>query len=135
MEINWRAIGYGFLATIVIGLLSGFSIPLVDVTLPVIGYGLAGLVGGLVAGYMATASLGSGMVHGGIATIVGAFVVLVVLAVLAVFASPVASLGIFAAGLLVLLVAAIPGAVGGAIGSFLKGRREPTEMDMGKPAA
>ena len=135
MEINWRAIGYGFVATIIIGLLSGYTIPFVDVTLPVIGYGLAGLVGGLVAGYTATVSLRSGMVHGGIATVVGGFVVLVVLSVLAVFASPIASIGVFAAGLLVLLVAAIPGAVGGAIGSYLKGRRGPTEMEMGKPAA
>lgn len=135
MDINWRAVGYGFVATIVIGLLSGFTVPFVDVTLPVIGYGLAGLVGGLVAGYVATTSLGGGMVHGAIATVIGGFVVLVVLSVLAVFASPVASFGVFAAGLLVLLVQAVPGAVGGALGSYLKGRREPAEMEMGKPAA
>jgi hypothetical protein len=133
MEINWRAVGYGFLATVIIGLLSGFTIPFTNVTLPVVGYGLAGLIGGFVAGYMATTSIGSGMVHGGIATVIGGFVVLVILSLLAVFVSPVTGLGLLAAGLLVLFLNAIPGAVGGAIGSFVKGRREPTEM--GRPAA
>lgn len=135
MDMNWRAVGWGFLATVLIGLLSGFTVPFVGVTLPVIGYGLAGLVGGLVAGYVATTSVGSGMVHGGIATVIGGFVALMLLSFLTVFASPVVGVSIFVAGLLVLFMNAIPGAVGGAIGSYLKGRRAPAEMDVGRPAA
>ncbi|MGM0592594.1 MAG: DUF5518 domain-containing protein, partial [Halobacteriota archaeon] len=76
MDINWRAVGYGFLTTLILGLLSGLSIPGIDATLPVLGYGLTAVIGGLVAGYVAGLGAWNGAIHGGIATVVGAFVVL-----------------------------------------------------------
>ncbi|MFB6155839.1 MAG: DUF5518 domain-containing protein [Haloferacaceae archaeon] len=130
--INWRAVGYGFLTTLVLGLLSGFTVPVANVTLPAVGYGLAGIIGGGVAGYMVGGKLGTGAIHGGIATVVGGFVVLVVVTLLTTLVSPIAGVGLFGAGVLLLLVQAVPGVIGGAIGSMLKGR-QPAEM--GRPAA
>ncbi|MGM0592704.1 MAG: DUF5518 domain-containing protein, partial [Halobacteriota archaeon] len=75
----------------------------------------------------------NGAIHGGIATVVGAFVVLVLLALLGLFVTPFASLGIFLAGVVVLFVQAIPGAIAGAIGGWLKGRR-PSEAVEAEPA-
>lgn len=135
MEVNWRAVGAGFVTAVVIGLLSGVTIPFVGVTLPVIGYGLAGLVGGFVAGYMATSVTENGMIHGGLATVIGGIVVLMILSLLTVFASPVAGVSVFVAGMIVLLLQAVPGAVGGAIGSYVNRRREPADVEVGKPAA
>lgn len=134
MDINWRAVLYGFLVTIALGLLSGVGIPYTNASLPVLGWGLTGLVGGLVGGYVAGGTLGNGAVNGGLASVLGAFIALVVLSVLGVLFGGLLGIGIFTVGLLFLVSAAIPGGVGGAIGSWAKGRAERS-AEMGRPAA
>lgn len=121
--MNWRAILYGFLASIAIGLVSGLGLPFTDATLPVIGAGLAGLIAGAVAGYVNNWTLGSDALHGGVATVVGALVVVAVLTFVGTLAAGVFGLGLGLALLVMVAVTAIPGAVGGAIGGYLHGGR------------
>lgn len=126
--MNWKAVLYGFLASIVIGLVSGLGLPFTDATLPVIGAGLTGLVAGAVAGYVNNWTLGSDALHGGVATVVGALVVAVVLAFIGTLTAGAFGLGLGLALLVMVAVTAIPGAIGGAIGGYLHGgRRETTQ--------
>jgi len=133
MEINWRAVLYGFAVVVVLGLLSNATIPFTNTALPVIGWGLTGLVGGLVAGYV-VGTTESGAVHGAIATVIGSFVALVILSLLGLFASFMAGVGLFLAGVVALLIYAIPGAVGGAIGGWYHHRRMEPEVTGGAGA-
>ncbi|WP_435156945.1 DUF5518 domain-containing protein [Haladaptatus sp. DFWS20] len=124
MEINWRAVITGFLTAFVLGLLVAWIVPPMEMS------GLAqafpGLVGGFVAGYMVVGA-GRGAVHGGLATVLGGLVLLIVLGVAGtLFAGVIPALTGFALGLFVLIAQAIPGAIAGAIGGWVKGRREPT---------
>ncbi|WP_129115956.1 DUF5518 domain-containing protein [Halegenticoccus tardaugens] len=124
MTINWKAVVYGFIVALAIGLLSGATLPGTDMTLPIIGWGLAGILAGFVAGYVAGGPMSDGAIHGGLATIVGALVILLAVTFTGVlFAGLVPAVGIFTLGLLLLVVYAIPGAIGGAIGSWEKERR------------
>lgn len=121
--VNWKAVLYGFVTSIVIGLVSGLSVPFTDVTLPVVGAGLTGLVAGAVAGYVNNMSLGSDAVHGGLATVIGALVVAIILAVVGTLAAGVFGLGAGIALLVLIVATAIPGAVGGVVGGYLHGGR------------
>lgn len=82
MDVNWRAVGYGFLATVILGVLSGAAIPYTDFTMPTVSYGLTGLIGGAIAGYMTIGAAGDGALNGILATIIGGLVVLGVLSVI-----------------------------------------------------
>ena len=133
MNINWRAVVTGFVVAIALGAFVSWTGALTETSVYLLA--LPGLVGGFVAGYMATSVTENGMIHGGLATVIGGIVVLMILSLLTVFASPVAGVSIFVAGMIVLLLQAVPGAVGGAIGSYVNRRREPADVEVGKPAA
>ena len=123
MDINWRAVLTGFVVAIVLGIVIGWVYPPGETS----GLALAipGLVGGFVAGYMVM-GVGNGAVHGGLATIVGALAVLVVLFVVGLlFVGIVPALGGATIALIALFAMAIPGAIAGALGAWLHGRRAP----------
>lgn len=127
--VKWMAVLYGIIASIIIGLISGLGLPFTSATLPVIGAGVSGLIAGGVAGYFAHESLGSGALHGLLATTIGALIVAGFLLVVGTLA---AGLIGFSAGIAVLLLVVstgIPGAVGGAIGAVLA----PDDVAAGQP--
>jgi hypothetical protein len=128
MNINWTAVLVGFVATLALGLISGFLYAGSE-TVGVLGYwGVIGILGGLVAGYLVGGPLGSGAIHGGLATVLGSVVVLVIATFTTVlFGGVVLSLGVLGFGILMLAFHSIPGALGGALGSWLKSRRVAPE--------
>jgi hypothetical protein len=128
MNINWTAVLIGFVATLVLGLISGFLYAGSE-TMGVLGYwGVIGILGGLTAGYIVGGPIGSGAIHGGLATVLGSVVVLVIAALTtALFGGVVLSLGVLGFGILMLAFHALPGALGGALGSWLKSRRSAPE--------
>ncbi|WP_458189962.1 DUF5518 domain-containing protein [Haladaptatus sp. NG-WS-4] len=129
MEINWKAVLNGFLTAFVLGLLAVWFIPVTAMSGLV--QALPGLIGGFVAGYM-VAGGGRGAVHGGLATVLGGFVLLIVWAVFgALFAGLFPAFTGFALGVFVLAIQAIPGAIAGAIGGWVKGRRTTTREAVG----
>ena len=130
-EINWRAVGIGFVITVIIGLLSGYTIPMTDITLPIVGWGLTGLIGGLASGYIAGNGATNGVVNGILGTTIGALVVLLVLLVAGTLFLGLVGLAMFLVPLLLLGLYAIPGAIGGAIGALLKGSES---VEAGQPA-
>lgn len=124
MEMNWRAITYGFLATLVVGLVSGTGLPFTDATLPTVGAGLTGVIGGIVAGYAARRGAVDGALYGAVATTLGAIVVGLVLVALGTLAAGfLGLLGLVALAAYV-VVAAVPGAIGGVVGGLLADRSE-----------
>ena len=133
MDFKLRAIIYGIVATIIVGLLSGAVVPFTNMALPVTGALVTGIIGGLVAGYVSGTKLNDGALNGGVASAAGAIVALIVLTVAGLMAGPVPAMGLFAFGVLFVIVAAIPGAVGGALGSWLQGRS--AKRRAGRPAS
>jgi len=128
ININWSAVVTGFVVTLALGVISGLLYAGSE-TVGVLGYwGVIGILGGLAAGYIAGGRIGSGAIHGGLATVFGSLVLLVVAAFTTLlFGGVVLSIGILGFGALMLVFHAIPGALGGAIGSWLKGRRGAPE--------
>jgi hypothetical protein len=130
MEINWTAVATGFVMTLALGFISGLIYVGSEASVVFLYWGGIGLLGGLTAGYIAGGTASSGAVHGGVATVLGSLVVLAITAFTTLlFAGLVASFGVLIVGLLLLAFYAIPGALGGAIGSWAKHRRaapEPT---------
>ncbi|WP_169302468.1 DUF5518 domain-containing protein [Halorientalis salina] len=125
MDINWRAVFVGFLVAVTLGLIVSWLVPPSQTTAVV--HAVPGLIGGAVAGYMVT-GVGDGAIHGGLATVIGGLLTLVVLAVFGVlFAGVVVTTGAVVVGLLVLLGQAIPGAIAGAVGGWASGRGEARE--------
>ena len=123
MNVDWRAVGYGFITAVVLGLLSGVAIPYTNLSLPILSSTIIGLLGGLVAGYVGLNGMRVGALNGALATAVGSIVGVVILTVLGLFVSGVVGLGILALGVVVVLSHMIPGAIGGAAGAWLSGRR------------
>lgn len=124
MGLNWRAVAYGFVVTVLIGLVGGIVIPGTEMMVPVFGWGLTGIVAGLVAGYVAGGSSSNGAITGGLATVIGALVLLVILSFVgALFSGLVPAFGLLTIGVVLLVIHAIPGAIGGAVGSWEKNRR------------
>ena len=124
MKLNWKAILTGFVVTIALALTSGLIYVGSDATVAVLYWGTIGLLGGLTAGYLAGNELGSGAVHGAIATVFGSLILLAIaIFTTLLFAGVVASVSMFVFGSLVLAFYAIPGALGGAIGSWMRERR------------
>ncbi|RDZ63425.1 hypothetical protein C5B90_09765 [Haloferax sp. Atlit-12N] len=123
MKFNMRAIAYGFIATVVVGFLGGLTVPFTNVTLPTVGYILTGIIGGLVAGYLVTTGMADGALNGLVGTTLGAIIVAIGLVVMNVlFAGVFFGLTVFAAAVVIIALAGIPGALGGALGSMLHDR-------------
>ncbi|MDS0259955.1 DUF5518 domain-containing protein [Haloarcula sp. S1CR25-12] len=126
MNINWRAVLTGFVVAIALGAFVSWAGSLTESSVYLLA--LPGLVGGFVAGYMVS-GVGNGAIHGALATIVGALVLLVALTIgAALFVGVVPAVAGASVAVLALFVQAIPGGVAGAIGGWMKRRRvrEPT---------
>jgi hypothetical protein len=128
MKINQSAILTGFVVTLALGFISGLLYSGSE-TVGVLGYwGVVGILGGLAAGYVVGGPIGSGAIHGGLATVLGSLIVLVIAAFTTLlFGGVFLSIGILGFGVLILAFHAIPGALGGAFGSWLKDRRAAPE--------
>jgi hypothetical protein len=121
MNINWRAVLTGFVVAIALGILVSWAGALTEASVYLLA--LPGLVGGFVAGYMVS-GIGNGAVHGALATIVGALVLLVALTIgAALFVGVVPAVAGASVVVLALFVQAIPGGIAGAIGGYMKRRR------------
>ncbi|WP_416840728.1 DUF5518 domain-containing protein [Haloferax sp. DFSO52] len=132
MAINWRAVLYGFGTSLVLGILSGIAIPFTDLSLPIVGAGLTGLIAGGVAGYYNNRSVMSDATHGALGVVIGALIVGLLVTLITTLVAGIFGLGLGLGLLVLILVAGIPGAVGGVIGGYLHQGREET---MGRPAA
>ncbi len=132
MDLNWRAIGVGIVVSIIIGLLSGMNIPFTNASLPYLGAGLTGIIAGIAAGYVDARGLSSGALQGGVATAIGAIVVGIVLTVIGTLAAGVVGLSLAGVFLVLIIVNAIPGIIGGAIGGYF---HRSSEAERAKPAA
>lgn len=124
MGLNWRAIGFGFVVTVILGVLSGMTLPYTQFTLPTLSHGIVGLLGGLTAGYMTMGSARSGALNGLVATVIGAVVILILLSIAGTLVGGVLlGLSIALFGVFVLVVSGIPGVIGGYIGAWYHSRR------------
>ncbi|WP_049915811.1 MULTISPECIES: DUF5518 domain-containing protein [Natrialba] len=129
MRINWSAVITGFVVTLVLGFISGMIYAGSDASVAVLHWGTIGILGGLTAGYLVGGRIGTGALHGGIATVFGSLILLVIAAFTTLlFAGVVPMFSMVVLGLLMLAFYAIPGVLGGAIGSWAKSRRTTTEM-------
>ena len=130
MDIKWTPVVVGFAMTVGLGIVTGLVYEGTGVSMAGAYGGVIGLLGGLTAGYLVGGSASAGAIHGGLATVLGSVIVLALAtATTLLFGGLVASIGLLSFGLLVLGIYAIPGAVGGAVGSWLKHRRvAPGEM-------
>lgn len=123
MAISWRAVLTGFVVAIVLGIVFAWAFPPTSASVWILA--LPGLIGGFVAGYMVS-GVGNGAVHGGLATIIGALVLLVLVTLYGMLvAGIVPAIGGATLALLSLFVQAIPGAIAGAIGAWVNDRRSP----------
>lgn len=113
---DWRAVGWGFLVILVIGIFGA--------GVPVLGQIGAGLVGGFVAGYVAGGKWTRGAWHGLVAGSITGVVFTLLLAVggglISGPAAPIVGGGILVVGIFVTLLFAIDSAIAGAIGAALK---------------
>ena len=132
--VNWKAVLYGIVAALAIGLVSGLALPFTNATLPVIGQGLTGLLAGAVAGYVAFRGTGQGALHGFLATSIGGLLVALFLLVFGTLGAGLFGFGAGVALLILVIAGGIPGAVGGAIGGMIHGRERETDPS-GRPAA
>lgn len=122
MDINWRAVLTGFVVAVVLGLFLSWVYPPAETT--GLGLALPGLLGGFTAGYMVS-GIERGAIHGGLATIVGALVVLAVIVIGGIlFVGLLPALGGSVVAVIALVVMSIPGAIAGALGGWLKNRSE-----------
>ncbi|MEA1932109.1 DUF5518 domain-containing protein [Halohasta litorea] len=128
MKINWSAVLIGFVVTLALGFISGLLYTGSAATGALSYWGVIGILGGLAAGYIVGGKIGSGAIHGGLATVLGSVVLLAVATVTTLlFGGVVLSLGVLGFGVLMVAFHAIPGALGGALGSWLKDRRTAPE--------
>jgi len=124
MELNWKAVVIGFIATIALGIIGGLIVAGTETVALTTSWGLIGIGGGLVAGYIAGGTVSTGAIHGGIATVLGSLLTLAIVTFTTLlFAGVVPTFGVLVGGLLLLAFYAIPGALGGAVGSWAHGRR------------
>jgi hypothetical protein len=121
MEINWTAVLTGFLVALAIAIVAAFAVPISGATVWMLA--LPGLIGGFVAGYMVLGGW-EGAVHGGLATIIGALIWLAFVTVWGLFFVGIfPALGAATVILFALFVQAIPGALAGALGGWIKERQ------------
>jgi len=124
MELNWKAVVIGFIATIALGIIGGLIVAGTETVALTTSWGLIGIGGGLVAGYIAGGTVSTGAIHGGIATVLGSLLTLAIVTFTTLlFAGVVPTFGVLVGGLLLIAFYAIPGALGGAVGSWVHGRR------------
>ncbi|WP_440764749.1 DUF5518 domain-containing protein [Natronorubrum sp. DTA7] len=129
MSVNWTAVVIGFVVALVLAFINGLVYAGTDATVLALSWAMIGVLGGLTAGLIAGGTVENGALNGGLATVFGSLIVLVVVSFTTLlFGGLVASFGILGIGLLLLAFYAIPGAIGGAIGSWAKGRRASREM-------
>ena len=122
MRVDWSAVVTGFAIAFVLGLIIAFLIPITAATVWLLA--VPGLVGGFAAGYIVRGGW-NGAVNGGLATVFGALIWLIFLAVGGLFFAGIfPTLGVVTIGLLGLFVQAIPGAIAGALGGWWKEHRE-----------
>lgn len=131
MDVDWTAVVVGFVVSLALGLIGGAAVPFTDISLPALSSILTGLVAGLAAGYVAGGDMGRGAVHGGLSVVIGALIVVTVLGVIGTLVAGLVGLGLFALAVVLLLLYAIPGAIGGAVGAALK--RRSTASDVARP--
>ncbi|QLG49633.1 DUF5518 domain-containing protein [Natrinema halophilum] len=123
MEVNWKAIVAGFVVALALAVVSGLVVGM-NATSLALSWGTIGVVSGLVAGFIAGGTVPTGAVHGGIATVLGSLITLAIVTFTTLlFAGLVPTFGVLVGGVLLLAFYAIPGALGGAIGSWASGRR------------
>lgn len=129
MDIRWSAVLSGFVSAWILALIVVWFVPPDE--LGWLAQAIPGLVGGFIAGYMVYGA-GSGAVHGGLATVIGAAILLVTWWIVAIFFAGLlpAFVGL-ALGVLVLAAVAVPGAIAGGVGGWLHGRREPERQQAG----
>ncbi|SNZ02995.1 hypothetical protein SAMN06269185_0166 [Natronoarchaeum philippinense] len=129
MNIKWSAVVIGFAVTLVLGMVSGLLYTGTGTSSVVVYWGVIGVLGGLTAGYLAAGTARSGALHGGIATVFGALILLAITAFTTLlFGGLVVSVSVLTLGLLMLAFHAIPGAVGGVLGSWARSRRATGEI-------
>ena len=138
MQSNGRAMGLGFGTTAVLFALGAVAVELTDVTATFVG-GFAGLLGGLVAGYVSKADPVTGAEDGGVASAFGAIFALPILAFFGVLAGELfgpadsflfvslegveTTFALLTVVLSLIATAAMLGVVGGAIGAVVGGKR------------
>ena len=123
MEISWRAVLTGFVVAIVLGIIVGWVYPPGETGVSGLALALPGLVGGFVAGYMVS-GVGRGAVHGALATIVGALAVVTILLLVGIlFVGLIPVIAGATVAVLALFAMSIPGAIAGALGGWMRGRR------------
>lgn len=124
MVLHFRAILYGFLLSILLTVLSGFTIPFTDLGIPGLSAAVVGLLAGFVTGYVADQGLTSGAVNGAVATTLGSIISVLVLSVIGTLVVGAIGAGIFVIGVFLVVAQMVPGALGGVLGSVVRGRRE-----------
>jgi hypothetical protein len=125
--INWKAIGLGFIVTLVVALI-GLYVPFLS--LPI-----APLIGGIVAGYLVGGSYRNGIINGGLSAGIGGFIyaLATVLLLGGTISASAATMGInvtsetltaiaVVGAILAFILYFILGLIGGIIGVFLKER-------------
>jgi len=123
MNINWYAVLTGFAVALGLSIVLSFVTPLSGSSVLLLA--APGLIGGFVAGYM-VAGVTPGAVHGGLATVIGAVAVLAVMLLLQALSAELVGMALtLVAGVTALIAQALPGAAAGALGGWMKARREP----------
>ena len=130
VRTNWRAVLIGFAVIAVLGIVSAFVEPLA-----ILGTALGAIVGGFAAGYYAHGGMVTGAWNGLLAGSIGAIVLVAVLALFGLAVSVVslslggfiATIGLAVAALALVVFAAVPATLGGALGGMMS-RVETTEM-------
>ncbi len=127
--INWKAVGFGFIVTLVLAYLGNY-IPYVDIP-------LAPIIGGIVAGYVVGGSYKNGIINGGLAAGIPGFlytlavIVFVTGSTIAVAVSKTALSGesgiatiiiIIIGAILAFVIYFVLGLIGGIIGAAIKER-------------
>ncbi len=127
--INWKAVGFGFIVTLVLAYLGNY-IPYVDIP-------LAPIIGGIVAGYVVGGSYKNGIINGGFAAGIPGFlytlavIVFVTGSTIAVAVSKTALSGesgivtiiiIIIGAILAFVIYFVLGLIGGIIGATIKER-------------
>lgn len=126
MNINWMAVGIGFIVTLILGI--------IGVYVGFLGL-LAPIIGGLIAGYMITGNYTDGAINGGLGAGIAGFVVTLI-AVLVFGGAAMALSGYEVSGgvigaaaiigaIVAFIVEFILGAIGGIIGILIKGQTKP----------
>lgn len=120
MPLQGRAILYGFLVSLVLTIIGGFALPFTDASIPTLSSTVIGLIAGGVAGYVSGPGMAGGALNGAVATTIGSIIGLILAVILGTALGGLIGVGAFFIGAILVLSQMIPGAIGGAIGSYLR---------------